>query len=262
MKRVAFTIIFNGIKHLQHNNYYNKLSSCVDLWVIIEGLSLPNGSTSWCKEIDDDFHNNFLSRDGTTEFLNKNRKENVIVIRPENRPWLSKDEQVNAGIRCIKERYIEAMLWQIDIDEQWTEESMSSAENELIKHNGKTGCFRCDYFVGPNQQVFGEWGENTRDPYRRLWHWQSEDFETHEPPKLQGNNGPRFLLPQRFKHYSYYFEEDVIFKERYYSSYEGLHRRWLDVQKNTGTLPVRSLLGDNVWWSNTNTIIQYTGHAC
>jgi len=262
MKRVAFTIILNGLRHLQHNDYYNRLSSYVDLWVLVEGLSLPGGSTSWCKNINEDFHNNFLSNDGTTEFLDKNIKNNVIVIRPKNGPWQSKDEQVNAGINYIKEKYAEAMLWQIDIDEQWTEESMFAAENDLLKYKGKTGCFTCNYYVGKNQQAFGVWGESVREPYRRLWHWKGESFKTHEPPVLQGNNGPGLLLPRRFNHYSYYFEEDVKFKERYYSSYEGLYERWLNVQNNTGTIPVRELLGNNIWWSNTDTIIKYTGNAC
>ena len=262
MKRIAFTILLNGLEHLQHNDYYNALSSYVDLWIIIEGVALPGGSTSWCNTITSDFHNNYLSNDGTTEFLDTNLKSNVSVIRLKNTPWQSKDQQVNAGINLIKEKYTEGFLWQVDIDEQWDKESMESAEQALLKHNGKTGCFTCNYFVGKNQQVFGEWGENTTEPYRRLWHWKGENFKTHEPPTLEGKNGPGLLLPHRFNHYSYFFEKDVTFKEKFYGGYDGLLQRWKKIQNNKNAIPVKELLGDKIRWSFTNTIIKYTGDAC
>ena len=75
-------------------------------------------------------------------------------------------------------------------------------------------------------------GECINDTYRRLWDWSGELFKTHEPPSLDGKNGPGLLLPQRFNHYAYYFEEDVKFKEIYYGGYEGLLERWNKVQNN------------------------------
>jgi len=258
MKRVAFTIILNGIKHLQHNNYYDFVSKNFDLWVIVEGVSLPGGSTSWCNTLDNSFHNNYLSNDGTTEFLDANARENVIVVRPNvNQAWVSKDDQVNAAINAIKEHCTECFLWQIDIDEQWNTDQLTQAEHDLVKLGGKTGCFLCNYFVGPNQQVFGDWGEGKTTPYRRLWRWQGEAFKSHEPPELIGKNGPGYLLIQRFNHYAYYFEIDVTFKEKYYRNYEGLTDRWREIQQNKGTVHVSKLLGPNIWWSNTNTVINY-----
>ena len=47
MKRVAFTIILNGHRHLVHNNYYETMSDNFDLWVIVEGVANPGGSTEW-----------------------------------------------------------------------------------------------------------------------------------------------------------------------------------------------------------------------
>ena len=70
MNRVAFTIILNGVHHIQHNNYYKLLAENLDTWVIVEGVSLNTGSTSWCNSLPITLHKNFLSNDDTTEFLN------------------------------------------------------------------------------------------------------------------------------------------------------------------------------------------------
>lgn len=261
--RIAFTIILNGLRHLKHKDYYNSVISNFDHWVIVEGVASPNGSTSWCKELPTTLHNNYLSNDGTTEFLDNINSKKVTVIRTNNRPWLSKDEQVNAAINHIKTITNNCFLWQIDVDEQWDIESIEAAEKALTDNNGKTGCFLCNYFVGENQRVIGQWGEGMIEPYRRLWNWKGELFIKHEPPTLEGKNGPGFLLPQRFNHYAYYFKEDVKFKELYYQGYEGLFERWLKVQNNRSTMDIGSLLGGNTWWSKTKTYIIYEGpNAC
>lgn len=266
--RSAFTIILNGKQHLEHNDFWKKMVRMFDYWIIVEGVSLPTGSTSWCKELPDSMHKNYLSIDGTTELLDSIQKcsPNVKVIRQQtfgvNRKghyFNNKDEQVNAAITFLKEA-VEGdygFLWQIDVDEQWEPSQLDQAEKMLTENNGKTGCFLCDYFVGPNQQVFGDWGEGKITPYRRLWKWEGELFITHEPPTLEGKNGPGLLLPQRFKHYAYYFEGDVKFKEAYYQGYEGLYERWKNIQNNKSKIHVRELLGPKTWWSNTNTFIQY-----
>jgi len=255
--RIGFTIILNGLHHLKHNDYYKTLCDNLDYWVLVEGVSLPTGSTSWCKELPDDMHKNFLSNDGTTEFLDSIKSDKVRVIRPNNRAWKNKDEQVNAAIAEIKTITDECMLWQIDVDEQWTLQQMKEAETHLTNHNGKTGCFYCNYFVGPRQMAYGQWGEGKHEPYRRLWDWKGEDFETHEPPKLKGKNGPGLLLTQRFNHYAYYYPQDVKFKEKYYGGYEGLYQRWLNVQDNRDVISIKELLGPNTWWSFTQTYIKY-----
>ena len=113
----------------------------------------------------------------------------------------------------------------------------------------------CNYYVGKKQIVIGDWGEGRTTPYRRLWDWHGESFKSHEPPILDGNNGPGILIPIKFNHYAYYFESDIKFKEDYYSYY-GLYDRWLEVQKNEGIIPVEKLLGPRVWWSKTNTVIK------
>lgn len=258
--RVAFTIVLNGLRHLNHNHYYKTMINNFDHWVIVEGVAKPTGSTSWCNDLPDTMHDNFLSNDGTTQFLDKlvlDNSSKVKVIRCDNRPWNNKDEQVNAAIDYIKTLTGDCFLWQIDVDEQWTLDQLEYAEEKLIENDGKTGCFLSKYFVGENQIVTGHWGEGKIEPYRRLWRWRGESFKAHEPPTLDGKNGPGFLINVKFNHYAYFFEEDVKFKEKYYQGYDGLYERWKRVQSNRGTVHVRELLGNNIWWSNTNTYITY-----
>ena len=261
--RIGFTIILNGLRHLKHNDYYMILPNILDHWIIVEGVSQPTGSTSWCKELPPSMHKNYLSNDGTTEFLDNIKSNKIHVVRPDNRPWKNKDEQVNKAIEVAKtlvKEGDECMLWQIDIDEQWYPEDMIKAEEHLRNNNGKTGCFLCNYFVGKNQIAIGHWGEGNYEPYRRLWNWKGENFISHEPPKLEGKNGTGLLLPQRFNHYAYYYEEDVKFKEAYYGGYEGLYERWLKVQENKDIIPVSELLGNNTWWGRTQTYIKYVNN--
>jgi hypothetical protein len=257
--RVAYTIILNGLRHLTHNDYYKTMIENFDLWVIVEGVAGNTGSTSWCKNLPETIHNNFISNDGTSEYLDKLQAayNNVRVIRPRNGPWSNKDEQVNAAITEIKKTVEECFLWQVDIDEQWTLEQLNTAESELTSNGGKTGCFYCNFFVGEKLIAKGDWGEGLITPYRRLWRWCGEEFETHEPPMLRGKNGPGLLLTPRFNHFAYYYKEDVMFKELYYSGYDGLYERWTDIQTRDFTQPqhVSLLLGRNTWWGNTNTRI-------
>jgi hypothetical protein len=255
--RIAFTIVLNGLRHLEHNNFYHKMVDNFDHWIIVEGVAKPNGSTNWCKELPTIFHNNYISNDGTTEYLDAHRHLNVRILRPLEGAWDSKDQQVNAAISEIKRITNECFLWQIDVDEQWELIDLVQAEKDLVTNHGKTGCFLCNYYVGEKQKVIGQWGEGRLEPYRRLWDWKGEMFIKHEPPTLVGKNGPGLLLPQRFNHYAYFFEQDVKFKEIYYQGYEGLYERWLKVQGNRGQIHIKELLGEKTWWGNTNTNIQY-----
>lgn len=257
--RIAFTIILNGKRHLLHNDYYKSVINNFDLWVIVEGVAKNTGSTSWCKELDSRYHNDFLSNDGTTEFLDSIQHEKVKIIRNKNRFWNNKDEQVNAAIEYIKTKTNNCFLWEIDVDEQWTASQLIEAEKILTENKAKTGCFLCNFYVGEKQIVKGEWGEGRHLPYRRLWNWNGELFKTHEPPTLNGKNGPGILIPIKFNHFAYYFKEDVIFKENYYTGYDGLYDRWLEVQKNKSTLHVSKLLGQNTWWATTSSFIVYDG---
>jgi hypothetical protein len=254
--KIAFTIILNGKIHLLHNNYYKTILEYFDYWVVVEGASKNTGSTSWCKPISCQHQNNGHSVDGTVEFLYelKGQYKNIIPIFSEGL-WCNKDSQVNTAIARIKEITKECTLWEIDADEQWKPEQWNHAESILKEENAKTGCFLCNHYVGKNLIAVGEWGEGRKLPYRRLWHWKDEFFESHEPPRLSGGNGLGILIPIKFNHYSLYFDKDVQFKEEFYN-YTGLYQRWKDLQ-NMKEFPqhISKLLGTDTHWGHTNTLI-------
>jgi len=258
MDRIAFTIIQNGLHHLKHNNYYDFILKNFKYWVVVEGASANTGSTSWCKPYPDDYHNNGKSIDGTNEFLNqlKLKYSNLIFIEP-TKLWKNKDEQINKCIQEIKKITNRCFLWEIDIDEQWTIEQIKQSEEILLKEQAKTGCFLCKYFIGPQLIVIGEWGEGLRLPYRRLWDWNGEYFETHEPPRLVGGNKKGILIPIKFNHYSLLFEQDVKFKNVWYSGQEGIYERWLKLQKTDINRPlhIKHLLGEKTHWGTSDTWI-------
>jgi len=246
--RIGLTIIFNGLHHLLHNDYAVKLANILDYWIIVEGAAGNTGSTKWCKKIPDKYHNNGNSVDGTVDFLKKLKGVKIIFA---NGIWKSKDEMVNRAIKEIKQN--KAFLWQIDIDEQWTAKQIGEAEKNL---NGDTGMFLCDYYVGKNLIAKGEWGEGKKLPYRRLWKWRGQSFASHEPPILKGGNGKEVLLKQRFKHYAYYFPQDVKFKENYYTGHRNIYQRWLDLQKETKFPQSISRLISGSWGKTKTEVIK------
>lgn len=257
-RRVALTIVLNGRHHLEHKGYAESLASRVDAWCIVEGASGSSGTTAWCKRMPDWSHADGRSVDGTTEYLATlaAAHPNVTVVSRSGM-WTNKDEQVNAGLDVLRtaaqgER---AWLWQIDCDEQWSEELMASAEADLAARGAKTGMFLCEYHLGPGLRARGDWGEGRAMPYNRLWNWAGERFASHEPPSLEGGNGVQAMLPQRFEHYAYHFEQDVRFKDAWYGGHEGILDRWRRLQSAADGFP--RPIGDLITgpFGRTNTTI-------
>jgi hypothetical protein len=238
MLRIAFTIVFNGAHHLLHNDFIANMAGMFDYWIVVEGLALPGGSTNWCRDLSGF---GYASTDGTRELLIEASKEhgNVLVVLAD-RPWMSKDEMVNKAISVIKSEIgvpEACFLHQVDSDECWEIEDLEAAERELIVKGGDCGCLHAEFYVGPGLVCRGTWGEGNApdnplcNAYRRLWRWSGQQFCIHEPPTLEGGNGREILLRPRFQHFSYYFEKDISFKEKYYRGYEGLLQRWTNLQK-------------------------------
>ena len=256
--RVAFSIIFNGLHHLNHKDQYRQILDNCDKWVVVEGASKSNGSTQWCKEMPDEYHINGASVDGTREFMEKLAKEeSKLVYVPSDGFWNSKDDQVNRAIEEVKKLTDKCFLWEFDIDEQWTAEAMDQAEKELTEENLKYGAFMSRYYVGKNLLASGEWGEGRNGGYIRLWDWEGESFVRHEPPTLEGcEDKPGKMLTPIFDHYSYYFDEDVKFKDAWYSGHEDIYNRWKKINsfpKEVFPLHLSHLITG--YWGTTDTAI-------
>lgn len=257
--KLGFTIVLNGLHHLTHGGYAEYLAGALDHWVIVEGAAMPGGSTNWCKDTGEKYSRAGRSVDGTVEFLHDlaARHKNVH-LRLSAGAWGSKDAMVNAAadvLRAAVPPDARAHVFQIDIDEQWAVQEMDEAIEHLGYMEADCGQFLCDYYVGPGLVARGEWGEGLREPYVRLWKWRKGfAFDTHEPPLLIGGNQFTTLLPQRFKHYAYYFEQDVAFKNDYYSGHDGVLDRWRELQAETSwPQPISRLISGP--WGKTVTFI-------
>jgi len=261
MKRIAYTIIYNGLHHLKHELYAERLCNALDHWIIIEGAAGNGGSTSWCNMLD----RSYASKDGTREFIEDLSKKypGKVSYRFAQKFWAGKDDMVRAAVDAlILAGHKECFLWEIDADEQWLPEQMERAEERLLRENAKTGTFLCDYYLSHDLLAVGQWGEGNLIPYRRLWHWRGEQFAKHEPPELEGGNGKTILIEERFKHFAFLFERDVYFKSQYYGGHEMIYHPWLKLQleaersKLEFPLHISFLFGKKGWIGESKTYIK------
>jgi hypothetical protein len=271
-----------------------KLASMVDYWAIAVGACKSGGSTSWCNDMPDEYHNKGLPIDNTIDKLLEIDRlyGNVrIIIKKQNNyighpyMWESKDQQVNAALDVFKNERVNIFnspdvynpncipniicgermknyifLWEFDMDEQWGQKQPERAEKLLLYYKADTGMFLADFWVGKNLRAIGEWGEGRKLPYRRLWKWGGQKFKTHEPPVLDRGNGEERLLPQRFHHYAYYFDQDVRFKNDWYKGHEGIYDKWQALNKEAENAKIGTEWAVNKLisgpWGKTDTIIR------
>lgn len=260
MKRVAFTIIYNGLHHLKHNGFADRMASMFDHWVIVEGAANNGGSTAWCKQ----HHGADNSTDGTIEYLNELEKKhrNISVFRGLGK-WRSKDDMCNHALKMLGVEVSEkCFLWEVDADEQWTLDAIEQNEQALISSGKTTGAVRWNHFVSHDLIAVGDWGGNLNT---RLWIWDDANYQrflSHEPPVLSGTTDP-IELPYKCNHYSYYFEKDVLFKSRWYGGHQHVHKNWINLQLNFERkkikfpLHISYLFGKDNWIGRSNTNIVY-----
>lgn len=262
-KRIAFSIVYNALHHLNHNDQANKIISMFDHWIIIEGAAGNKGSTSWCN----DYHRPAISTDGTREFIVslQEKHPDKITYLLGSQMWDSKDVMCHNAMQILQKMNVgSCFLWQIDADEQWNADQLLYSEQILTEHRAKVGMFFCDHFVGEDLIAKGDWGEGIRIPYKRLFDWNGEQMSVHEPPTLEGGNGKEVMISARFKHYAYYFDKDVYFKSKYYGGHGDIYDNWiklqLDGERKKISFPahISVLFGKNSWVGNTNTFIVKT----
>lgn len=194
----------------------------------MEGHARPGGTTSWCNFLK---YQSYKSTDGTREYLFQiaTKCTNLEFIEA-NGFWESKDEQFQAGIERLKELTNRCTLWQVDADEWWTKEQLERNENALRKTGSNVGSAKFHHVVGECEGGLllaqGKWGS---DSVNRVWLWKGEDFTSHEPPTMKGQRFPQ-VLPEKFLHFSYYFEKDVDFKAKYYKGHENIYKGWKELQ--------------------------------
>ena len=250
-----FTIVLNGQPFIRHHIDVFKKLPFQWYWHIVEGVAALKNDTAWSLQfggrIENKFHRNGLSNDGTTEYLDSLAQENPgqihIYRKPKGVFWDGKLEMVNAPLKNITEP---CLLWQIDADELWTVEQVTTARQMFIDNPGKTAAYYfCHYFVGPDliTTTRDTYGNHSEYEWLRTWRYLPGDhWESHEPPRLRrpSVSGPMkdiaALHPFShaetekqglvFQHFAYATEAQVRFKENYFG-YKGAVQGWKRLQR-------------------------------
>lgn len=231
-----FTIVLNGKRFL---NEQLEIFQQLDIpwrWHIVEGVSRPIECTSWCAEVQDRWHKDWLSIDGTTELLNEIKDPRVRITRRLG-PWAGKIAMVDAAMEGVTDD----VVMQIDADEFWTPGQIEKIYDLLKDRSpGDFAQFECFYFVGPTRVITSRRGFGYM-PYEWFRAWKMAPglkFNSHEPPVL---NAWATYIPREttrsmgliFDHYAYFFREQVEFKEQFYK-YDGLVAGWERLQETKG----------------------------
>jgi hypothetical protein len=251
-----FTIVLNGMPFIkEHIEVFLKIAPDWH-WHIIEGVAELKNDTAWSLanggRIENSFHNNGFSNDGTTEYLDSLKQQfpNQISIyrKPHGEFWNGKIEMVNAPLPSISE---ECLLWEIDVDEFWSASQINLA-HQLFSNNPKkfAAFYWCNYFVGPDILISTRNGyaNNPSFEWERTWRFLPHfRWAAHEPPTLVEKTYGGYIKAIRtrgafsheeteraglvFRHYAYVFESQLQFKEVYYG-YHGAVADWRRLQSN------------------------------
>ena len=271
-----FTIVLNGQPFIKYHIDIFKQLTFKWHWHIVEGVADLKHDTAWSVGnggyISNKIHNSGLSIDGTSEYIDELKRlypHNITVYRkPEGVFWEGKREMTNAPLENIQE---ECLLWQVDVDELWTFEQLSTARELFIKNPDKTAAFYwCWYFVGENLLISTRncYAQNPQQEWLRTWKFKpGYAWAAHEPPvlveKLADGQLKNVAAVNPFKHedtekqglifqhFAYTTEEQIKFKEEYYG-YRGAVSQWSNLQQET-KFPV--LLRDYFAWVGDETTV-------
>jgi len=235
----AFTIVLDGMRFLPYQ-FFTLSRLPIDWhWIVVEGAAANTGTTKWCKRQRARF-----SEDGSHAFLGALKGHPRVTSI--SREWWDggKDQMVQTALDTIKEP---CTLMQIDVDELW-QSSQLEVIHETFTQLTHVSCarFDCVYMVGPNLRTVGRncWGQNAGE-FLRAFRFTPGQKMTHEPPFLEGVNGPdeRCLMNTYtgmmrcvFDHWAYAFEDQVEYKELFYG-YDGAVEGWRRLQAYKGPFP-------------------------
>lgn len=210
-----FTIVLKGMPFISHHYEQFQRLNIPWKWTIVHGVAAPVNDTAWCKEIES------TKDDGTIEYICglERTDGNIKVLLADK--WNGKAAMCNAALETFTEP---GLLFQVDSDEVWKAEQIRLFPS-LFEMYPTADCamFMARVWVGHNRYVCTPDGWANRSyEWLRLWKWTpGKKFETHEPPKLEGQNicvlkSHTALLGLVFDHYSYVYRNQIEFKERYY----------------------------------------------
>jgi tetratricopeptide (TPR) repeat protein/glycosyltransferase involved in cell wall biosynthesis len=256
-----FTIVLNGEPFIR---YHLKILKALDIpwhWHIIEGVADLKHDTAWSVRnggrISKQYHQNGLSIDGTSAYLDHIAQENprhiTLYRKAHGEFWDGKLEMISAPLKNLPEK---CLLWQMDADELWRAQQIQRAHRLFREQPDRTAAFfHCHFFVGPDlvTTTTDGYSHNTAYEWIRLWRYQKGmQWKSHEPPRLMVEQRTRWVDTARiapfshqetesaglvFTHHAYCLASQVQFKEDYYG-YTGAVDQWRQLQK-VKDLPVR-----------------------
>jgi hypothetical protein len=240
--RCGFTIIYEGVHHLQHKQFAEKMAEMFDHWIVVEGHALPFGSTKWCNKL----NVAPTSTDSTVAFMKDfASKHKNVHFYSHGRYFTSKDEQVNVANKCY--------LWEVDADEHWRLADLEKAEAFADRSKEIGFSFNFSHYLGEGIVAKGEWGSGSLN---RLWKWSGQNFKSHEPALLVNQRRTEPIPDVTFEHYSYMFDKDVQFKSLYYSGHQNVFKNIHSV-RNAPSYPIHisALFGKETKIGKSNSYI-------
>lgn len=243
----------------------------------MEGVAELKNDTAWSLQnggrVPVAIHKNGLSIDGTTEYIDKVFEENPdrisIYRKSKGGSWDGKLEMVSAPLKNLPS---ECLLWEVDVDELWSPESIEQMHKAFLVNPAKTAAwYWCNFYVSEDKIVSTRhcYSQNPTVEWLRTWRFKSGDFwKAHEPPLLfrklpddrevdVGKIDP-FLHHETenigavFDHFAYAREEQVQFKEQYYG-YAGAVEGWKRLRASQEIQP--ELLSKYFPWVKDSTYV-------
>jgi hypothetical protein len=214
--------------------------------------------------VDKSLHVNGLSNDETTGYIDMLEKlypDRITVYRKgKGKFWDGKVEMCNSFIPSLPNQCI---LFQVDVDEFWTVDTISRMWNLFNNNPEKMGAYLyCYYFIGPRKFItsLNTWGTGPEDWMRVFRFYKGFHWKKHEPPTLvdkEGTDWARDRVFTRdytfkegilFQHFGYSIPSQLRFKEIYYG-YKGALKGWIKLQNIKGEIEVPKYLP----WSTPGT---------
>jgi len=232
-----FTIVLNGEPHIErHLSTFQQLEVPWQ-WRIVEGVAMPEHCTSWCQQMPDRWHRDYLSVDGTHEYLMSIRDTPGVAVECGRGPWPGKLAMVNAALAGVGD----GVVMQIDSDEIWQTWQLQRVYRMLLPQMPATAArFDCRYWVGPRKALTSTTGWARGDlEWLRAWRWGAGvKMLRHEPPIVAGFDKCVSIETTRdfgltFDHFAYVTEQQIAMKQDYYG-YAGLVDSWRRLQETPG----------------------------
>ena len=276
-----FTIVLNGEPFIRYHIDAFRALPFRWHWHVVEGVAKLEHDTAWSLaaggRIDDTLHDQGLSNDGTSHYLDRvaNEFPDAVTIyrKPSGAFWGGKREMIAAPLANITEH---CLLWQVDADELWRPQQIIDMRRLFQSQPQRSAAFYwCEYFVGPDVVVSTRYNyaQNPAAEWLRTWRFApGMEWLAHEPPLLVSRSpdgqfrdiaaiapftqDETEAVGARFQHFSYGIEEQVRFKEVYYA--QGNRGSW---RRMNTELHRSKFLRDYFPWVSDLTMIERAPRA-